>query len=140
MRHLSDPIFADEVFGKGLAIVPSVGELRSPVNGTVESLFETQHALALKSDTGAEILIHIGIDTVRLGGQHFTSHVTAGQNVEVGDLLVSFDLAALQAEGYDPSVIVVVTNSDEYGAVSPAKADGKVESRDAFLTLNAATA
>ena len=140
LQHLSDPIFADEVFGKGLAIVPSVGELRSPVNGTVESLFETQHALALKSDTGAEILIHIGIDTVRLGGQHFTSHVTAGQNVEVGDLLVSFDLAALQAEGYDPSVIVVVTNSDEYDAVSPARTDGKVESRDAFLTLNAATA
>lgn len=140
LQHLSDPIFADEVFGKGLAIVPTLGELRSPVNGTVESLFETQHALALKSDTGAEILIHIGIDTVRLGGQHFTSHVTAGQNVEVGDLLVSFDLAALQAEGYDPSVIVVVTNSDEYDAVSPARTDGKVESRDAFLTLNAATA
>lgn len=140
LNNLSDPVFADEVFGKGLAIVPTTGELRSPVNGTVESLFETHHALALKSDTGAEILIHIGIDTVKLGGRHFTSHITAGQNVEIGDLLVSFDLAALQAEGIDTSVILVVTNSEHYGAIEPAKAHGDVTSREAFLTLNATTA
>lgn len=140
LNTLSDPVFADEIFGKGLAIDPSNGELRSPVNGKVESLFETHHALALESDTGAEILIHIGIDTVKLGGKHFTSHIEAGQNVEVGDLLVSFDLAALREAGIDPSVIVVVTNSEQYGDISPVKTDGDVASRDAFLTLTASAA
>lgn len=140
LNTLSDPVFADEIFGKGLAIYPTSGELRSPVNGKVESLFETHHALALQSDTGAEILIHIGIDTVKLGGKYFTSHITAGQIVEVGDLLVSFDLAALKAEGIDPSVIVVVTNSEQYGDISPVKAQGDVASRDAFLTLTASAA
>ncbi|WP_312688373.1 beta-glucoside-specific PTS transporter subunit IIABC [Kosakonia sp.] len=140
LNTLSDPVFADEIFGKGLAIYPTSGELRSPVNGKVESLFDTHHALALQSDTGAEILIHIGIDTVKLGGRHFTRHITVGQVVEVGDLLVSFDLAALKAEGIDPSVIVVVTNSEQYGDISPVKANGDVASRDEFLTLTATAA
>ncbi len=140
LHSLSDPVFADEIFGKGLAIYPTSGELRSPVNGKVESLFETHHALALQSDTGAEILIHIGIDTVKLGGKHFTSHIEAGQIVEVGDLLVSFDLAALKAAHIDPSVIVVVTNSEQYGDISPVKTQGDVASRDAFLTLTATAA
>ncbi|NIY48380.1 beta-glucoside-specific PTS transporter subunit IIABC [Cedecea colo] len=140
LNTLSDPVFADEIFGKGLAIYPTTGELRSPVNGKVESVFETHHALALQSDTGAEILIHIGIDTVKLGGRHFACHIEAGQFVEVGDLLVTFDLDALHAEGIDPSVIVVVTNSERYGDISPVKANGDVASRDEFLTLTASAA
>lgn len=140
LNTLSDPVFADEIFGKGLAIYPTNGELRSPINGKVESVFETHHALALLSDTGAEVLIHIGIDTVKLGGRHFTSHITAGTFIEVGDLLVTFDLEALQAEGIDPCVILVVTNSERYGDISPVKADGDIASRDAFLTLTATTA
>ncbi|GJL36953.1 PTS beta-glucoside transporter subunit IIA [Enterobacter hormaechei] len=140
LNTLSDPVFADEIFGKGLAIYPATGELRSPVNGKVVSVFETHHALALQSDTGAEILIHIGIDTVKLGGRHFSSHIEAGQFIEVGDLLVTFDLDALQAEGIDPSVILVVTNSERYGDISPVKANGDVASRDEFLTLTASAA
>jgi len=140
LNTLSDPVFADEIFGKGLAIYPATGELRSPVNGKVVSVFETHHALALQSDTGAEILIHIGIDTVKLGGRHFTSHIEAGQFIEVGDLLVTFDLDALRAEGIDPSVILVVTNSERYGDISPVKANGDVASRDEFLTLTASAA
>lgn len=140
LNELSDPVFADEIFGKGLAILPERGELRAPVNGTVESLFTTHHALTLKSDTGAEVLIHIGIDTVKLGGKHFTSHIHQGQNVEVGDLLVSFDLPALRAAKIDPSVIVIVTNSENYGDITPVKARGDIASRDAFLTLIATAA
>ncbi|MET3701076.1 beta-glucoside-specific PTS transporter subunit IIABC [Citrobacter sp. UYEF32] len=140
LNTLSDPVFADEIFGKGLAIYPTTGELRSPVNGKVASVFETHHALALQSDTGAEILIHIGIDTVKLGGRHFTSHIEAGQFIEVGDPLVTFDLDALRAEGIDPSVILVVTNSECYGDISPVKANGDVASRDEFLTLTASAA
>lgn len=137
LSALADPVFADEIFGKGMAIYPTGGELRSPVDGKVESLFETHHALGLRSDTGAEILIHIGIDSVKLGGRHFTSHIQPGQFISTGDLLVTFDLAALQAEGIDPSVIVVVTNSERYSAINPVKTTGNIASRDAFLTLTA---
>ncbi|MEE3661190.1 beta-glucoside-specific PTS transporter subunit IIABC [Brenneria sp. g21c3] len=137
--QLSDPIFADEMFGKGIAVYPTNGELVSPINGRVESVFATRHALALKSDTGAEILIHIGIDTVKLGGRHFACHVQPGQVVEVGDPLVSFDLPALLAEQIDPSVIVVVTNTECYGAVS-SLIEGDVHSRQAFLKLTALAA
>ncbi|KAA8998216.1 PTS beta-glucoside transporter subunit EIIBCA [Affinibrenneria salicis] len=139
LDQVSDPIFADEMFGKGIAVYPTNGELVSPVNGRVESVFETGHALALKSDTGAEILIHIGIDTVKLGGRHFTRHIQPGQMVEVGDPLVSFDLPALLAENIDPSVIVVVTNTECYGEVS-SLIEGDVHSREAFLKLTAAAA
>ncbi|MGP2412971.1 beta-glucoside-specific PTS transporter subunit IIABC [Pantoea ananatis] len=138
LNALADPVFADEIFGKGLAIYPSGGELRSPVDGHVESLFETHHALGLRSDTGVEILIHIGIDSVKLGGRHFTSHIQPGQWISTGDLLVTFDLAALQAANIDPSVIVIVTNSERYDEIRPVKATGHIASREAFLTLTAA--
>ncbi|KTS29352.1 beta-glucoside-specific PTS transporter subunit IIABC [Pantoea stewartii] len=138
LSALADPVFADEIFGKGLAIYPTGGKLRSPIDGRVESLFETHHALGLKSDTGAEILIHIGIDTVKLGGRHFTSHIQPGQFIRTGDLLITFDLNALEAEGIDPSVIVIVTNCERYGEVRPVKAGGHIACRDAFLTLTTA--
>ena len=103
-------------------------------------MYETGHAVGLSTDDGKEILIHIGIDTVKLGGRHFTSHIEAGQFIEVGDLLVTFDLDALRAEGIYPSVILVVTNSECYGDISPVKANGDVASRDEFLTLTASAA
>ncbi|QYM93708.1 beta-glucoside-specific PTS transporter subunit IIABC [Dickeya zeae] len=139
LDSLSDPVFAGEVFGKGIAIYPESGELLSPVNGRVESIFNTHHALTLKSDTGAEVLIHIGIDTVKLGGRHFIRHAQPGQIVEVGEPLVSFDLSALLAEGIDPSVIMIVTNTECYGDVSPLL-NGDVHSRDALMKLTAAAA
>ncbi|WP_038901984.1 beta-glucoside-specific PTS transporter subunit IIABC [Dickeya dadantii] len=139
LESLSDPVFAGEVFGKGIAIYPESGELLSPVNGRIESIFDTHHALTLKSDTGAEVLIHIGIDTVKLGGRHFIRHAQPGQMVEVGEPLVSFDLPALLAEGIDPSVIVIVTNTECYGEVSPLL-NGDVHSRDALMKLTAAAA
>ncbi len=139
LSALTDPVFADEIFGKGIAIVPQSGELLSPVNGRVESVFDSNHALTLRSDNGAEVLIHIGIDTVKLGGQHFTRHVENGQFVEAGQPLISFDLAALAARNIDPSVIVIVTNTDCYGDISPLK-QGDVATREAFLKLTAAAA
>ncbi|MGQ5290373.1 beta-glucoside-specific PTS transporter subunit IIABC [Pectobacterium actinidiae] len=137
LHQLSDPVFADEVFGKGIAIVPQKGELRSPVNGTVGSIFATNHAITLESRAGAEVLIHIGIDTVKLNGRHFTRHVEDEQNVSVGDLLISFDLDALRAENIDPSVIMIVTNTENYQEISVIK-ENDVDSREAFLKLSAA--
>jgi len=136
LDRLSDPVFADEIFGKGIAIVPDSGELRSPVNGRVESVFDTRHALTLRSDSGAEVLIHIGIDTVKLGGAGFTSYIREGEFVEVGQPLIGFDLEALRAQHIDPSVIVIVTNSDEYGDITPVK-QGGIGINEACLTLTA---
>ncbi|MDY0970315.1 beta-glucoside-specific PTS transporter subunit IIABC [Siccibacter turicensis] len=136
LSRLSDPVFADEVFGKGIAIEPTSGELLSPVNGRVESVFDTRHALTLMSDTGAEVLIHIGIDTVKLGGAGFVSHIAPGDIVEVGQPLISFDLAALRQQQIDTSVIVIVTNSENYGDITPVK-QGDIGINEACLKLTA---
>lgn len=139
LGEVSDPVFADEVFGKGIAIVPVNGELVSPVNGRVGSIFATNHAITLESDSGAEVLIHIGIDTVKLQGKGFTRHVEDGQCVTVGQPLISFDLDALRADNIDPSIIIIVTNTDSYDDISLIS-DSDVGSRDAFLKLTAAAA
>lgn len=139
LHQLSDPVFADEVFGKGIAIVPQRGELRSPIAGVVGAVFATNHAITLQSDTSAEVLIHIGIDTVKLNGRHFTRHVEDGQRVAVGDPLISFDLNALLAENIDPSVIVIVTNTENYSDISLVK-QGNISEREPFLQLSATAA
>lgn len=139
LSELSDPVFAEEVFGKGMAIVPQNGELVSPINGQVGSIFATNHAITLESESGAEVLIHIGIDTVKLNGRHFTRHVEDGQKVFVGQPLISFDLDALIAAGIDTSVIVIVTNTDHYDDISLIS-QGRVDSKQAFLQLSATAA
>lgn len=137
LNKVSDPVFADEVFGKGIAIVPINGELLSPINGRVGSVFATHHAITLESDSGAEVLIHIGIDTVKLNGKGFTRHVEDGQMVTIGQPLISFDLEALRANNIDPSIIIIVTNTDRYHDISLVP-QTNVASREAFLTLTAA--
>ena len=92
LKQVNDITFSEEIMGKGVAIIPTVGRAVSPVNGTVSALFETKHAIGLTADNGAEILIHIGLDTVKLGGKHFTSHIKTGDKVKAGDLLVEFDI------------------------------------------------
>lgn len=139
LSELSDPVFADEVFGKGIAIVPLTGELVSPVTGRVGSIFATNHALTLESDSGAEVLIHIGVDTVKLNGKHFTRLIEDSDEVIVGQPLITFDLDALIELGIDPSVIVIVTNTENYGDISLIS-NGRVDSRDAFLKLTATAA
>ena len=109
-----DPAFSEEMFGRGLAIKPAAGHVVSPVNGTVIQMFDTGHAVSLTSDDGAEILIHIGLDTVRLKGEHFTPLVKTGDSVKTGDGLINFDLAAIAAAGYDTITPVVICNSDAY--------------------------
>ena len=100
--------------GKGAAIIPSVGRAVSPVNGVISALFETKHAIGITSDDGTEILIHIGLDTVKLGGKHFTAHIKSGDKVKAGDLLVEFDIEAIKKEGYEVITPVLVTNVNDY--------------------------
>ena len=125
VNEAKDEAFSSEALGKGAVIIPSEGKLYSPVDGIVETVFPTKHAIGLKSDGGAEILIHIGVDTVKLEGRYFESHIEAGDRVRKGDLLVSFDKNKIESEGYDTQTMIVVTNSDNYRSVSLLPEDSK---------------
>ena len=95
LTKVNDPMFAEGMMGNGIAIIPKEGRVVSPVNGTVNAVFETKHAIGIISDEGAEILIHIGLDTVKLGGKFFDAKVKAGDLIKTGDLLVEFDIKEL---------------------------------------------
>ena len=114
LKQVNDITFSEEIMGKGAAIIPTVGRAVAPVNGTVSALFETKHAIGLTSDNGVEILIHIGLDTVKLGGKHFTAHVKCGDKVKAGDLLVEFDIEKIKEAGYEVITPVLVTNTYDY--------------------------
>ncbi|ERK15153.1 PTS system, beta-glucoside-specific IIB component [Pantoea sp. AS-PWVM4] len=114
LDSIKDETFASGLLGKGVAIVPDNGRVVSPIDGVVSSFFRTHHAIGLTADDGAEVLIHVGLDTVKLDGKFFTPHVAVDDVVKVGDLLLEFDLSAIQAAGYDLTTPVVVSNSDEF--------------------------
>lgn len=114
LSMFNDPLFSTETVGKGIAIEPEIGEVVSPVDGFVSTLFPTEHAIGITSEDGAEILIFIGIDTVNLKGQYFTSHVKLGDKVKHGDLLIEFDIEKIKAEGYQITTPVVITNTSQY--------------------------
>ncbi|MGG7057152.1 beta-glucoside-specific PTS transporter subunit IIABC [Clostridium tertium] len=114
LKQVNDVTFSEEIMGKGAAIIPTVGRAVAPVDGTISALFETKHAIGLTSDNGVEILIHIGLDTVKLGGKHFIAHVKSGDRVKAGDLLVEFDIEEIKKEGYEVITPVLVTNTHDY--------------------------
>ncbi|WP_238898963.1 beta-glucoside-specific PTS transporter subunit IIABC [Clostridium sp. YIM B02500] len=114
LSQVNDITFSEEIMGKGAAIIPSKGIAVSPVNGVISALFETKHAIGITAEDGTEILIHIGLDTVKLGGKHFTAHIKSGDKVKIGDLLVEFDIEAIKKEGYEVITPVLVTNTSDY--------------------------
>lgn len=114
LSEVPDETFAQEILGKGVAVIPSSNQIVAPVDGEVVSIFDTKHAVAIKGENGAEILIHVGVDTVKLGGKHFEAMVKDGDKVKAGDVLVEFDAEAIQAEGYPVITPVLVTNSSDY--------------------------
>lgn len=114
LSEAPDPVFAQGVMGQGVVIEPTEGELVAPVDGVVSVLFPTKHAIGLVSDEGLELLMHIGMDTVNLDGDGFTAHVKQGDRVSVGDALISFDMAAIQAAGYPVATPVIVTNQNDF--------------------------
>ena len=119
VEEVKDEAFASCALGEGIAVEPSEGKLYAPADATVDNLFDTHHAIGLVTETGAELLLHIGIDTVKLGGEHFTAHVKVGQKVKKGDLLISFDMDAIKAKGYLCTTPMIVCNTDDYKAVKP---------------------
>lgn len=112
LEQVKDPVFAQKMMGDGFAVEPANGNIVSPVSGTVSSIFPTKHALGIVTEPGLEVLVHIGLDTVSLEGKPFTVHVTEGQKVAAGDLLVTADLDAIRAAGRETSTVVVFTNGD----------------------------
>ena len=134
LADVKDEAFASGVLGNGIAIEPSDGELVAPADGEISSTFETHHAVGMTTADGAELLMHIGIDTVKLGGKHFTYLVNEGDKVKKGQPLIRFELEAIKAEGYPVTTPVIVCNTDDYAAVA-AKASGTVKQGDALLEL-----
>ncbi|WP_332236881.1 PTS beta-glucoside transporter subunit IIBCA [Sporolactobacillus sp. KGMB 08714] len=114
LNKVNDQAFASGALGKGMAVVPDEGVLKAPVSGIVSTVYPTGHAIGVTSDNGAEILMHIGIDTVRLNGKYFSVRVKQGEHVNQGQPLVTFDLEKIKSEGYDPTTSVIVTNSSNY--------------------------
>ncbi|MEY8370714.1 sucrose-specific PTS transporter subunit IIBC [Aerococcaceae bacterium 50-4] len=131
LEEVNDPVFSQGMMGPGLAIIPDEsGQVYAPISGKLSIASETGHAYGLVGDSGLEVLIHIGIDTVNLKGHGFTSQVKQGDQVTKGELLGSFDLAVIKEAGYDPDVMVLVTNPDQYEAVEIVADDQVAENAD----------
>lgn len=134
LADVSDPVFASEAMGKGIAIKPTDQTVYSPVDGTVQMVFDTGHAYGIKSDDGVEILIHLGIDTVSMDGKGFSQKVVANQAIKKGDVLGTFNLEDIAAAGLDSTTMIIVTNTADYAEVNPVAA-GKVAKGDALITV-----
>ena len=134
LAEVKDEAFASGALGDGIAIEPIDGELVAPADGEISSTFKTHHAVGMTTVDGAELLMHIGIDTVKLGGKHFTYLVNEGDKVKKGQPLIRFELEAIKAEGYPVTTPLIVCNTDDYAAVA-AKASGTVKQGDALLEL-----
>lgn len=134
LTQVPDPVFAGLLLGKGIAIEPTSGEVVSPVNGTVTTVFPTGHAVGLTATSGVEVLIHVGMDTVSLNGQGFTQHVKAGDKVTIGQRLVTVDLEAVKAAGYPIVTPVVITNTGDFTDITTTQAT-TVTSGDDLLTI-----
>ena len=117
LTEVNDPVFADGIMGKGVAIIPEEGVVYSPVDGVISALFETKHAIGITGDDGVEILIHVGIDTVKLNGNHYTACIQKDQKVKKGDKLLEFDIEAIKGEGYDIITPILIANSSDYADV-----------------------
>ena len=134
LSQVNDVTFASEVLGKGIAVIPEKGEVVAPCDATVETVFDTKHAVGMSTESGVELLIHIGINTVELGGKYYTTHVKDGDQVKKGQLLVSFDMDKIKEAGYDMTTPLIVTNSDDYRDVKILH-EGMVTPEDKVLEI-----
>lgn len=134
LSEVNDPTFSDGLLGDGVAVIPTEGKIYAPCNGKIEMVFDTLHAVNLISDFGAEVLIHVGLDTVTLKGDGYEAHVSQGQEVKTGDLLLTVDLDKLKSQGYDTITPMIICNTDNFASVE-AKTDFDVTTSDEVLTI-----
>ncbi|SSD81142.1 PTS system beta-glucoside-specific transporter subunit IIABC [Klebsiella quasipneumoniae] len=135
LDQVPDSTFASGLLGRGVAIIPAVGKVIAPFPGEVASLFQTKHAIGLQSDSGIVLLIHVGIDTVKLDGVPFTAHVKEGDRVQAGDLLIEFDRQAILDAGYDLATPIIISNSDDYREIDTV-APSAVEAGQPLLSVS----
>ena len=130
LSEVKDPAFAGGAMGRGAGVAEPGGKVFAPFDGEVTVLFETMHAIGLHSEDGVDLLIHVGLDTVKLGGEHFTAHVEQGAKVSKGQLLLEFDAAAIRAAGYDVTTPVLVTNAGDFGRITVALGEDEITSEN----------
>ncbi|MBE7356341.1 PTS glucose transporter subunit IIA [Staphylococcus haemolyticus] len=138
IEDIPDPVFAQKMMGEGFGINPTEGEVVSPIEGKVDNVFPTKHAIGLKADNGLEILVHIGLDTVQLDGQGFEILVSSGDTVQVGDPLLKFDLEYIRNNAKDVISPIIITNSDQTESihVNDVKAVIKGETKVVDVTMS----
>lgn len=135
LSEVHDEVFASEMMGKGCAVIPEEGKVYAPFDGKVVGLLDSHHAVGMESTDGVEVLIHVGMDTVKLNGRCFTIHVEEGEQVKKGQLLLEFDIPGIQEAGYEVTTPVIITNSDEFSDVQM-KAEGQVTAGTEILELS----
>lgn len=135
LEQVDDEVFAGKILGDGIAIEPSDGKLYAPCDSTVDSIAATKHAINLVSDDGLELLLHIGIDTVKLNGKFFQTHIKEGQHVKKGDLLVTFDMKQIRAANYQTTTPVIICNSDAFGKLH-VMANSDIKAGDLLITIS----
>ncbi|MGZ9808635.1 PTS sugar transporter subunit IIA [Staphylococcus haemolyticus] len=138
IENIPDPVFAQKMMGEGFGINPTEGEVVSPIEGKVDNVFPTKHAIGLKADNGLEILVHIGLDTVQLDGQGFEILVSSGDTVQVGDPLLKIDLEYIRNNAKDVISPIIITNSDQTESihVNDVKAVIKGETKVVDVTMS----
>ena len=134
LSKVNDPTFAEEILGKGAAIIPEDGHFVSPIKGTVQTVFGTKHAMGLLSDTGVEVLLHVGLDTVKLNGKYYEALVKDGDKVDVGTPILKVDLDGVKSEGYDVITPVIITNTMDCGDVIAVQ-EGDISPRETIIKV-----
>lgn len=129
---MPDKVFSSGAMGDGLAVLPAEGKAYAPIAGTLVTVMP--HAFGIRSDTGLEVLVHVGLDTVELAGKHFSTKVQQGRRVQAGDLLTEFDVAGIRAAGFNPMTVMIVTDRGAFSAVVPI-AQGEVQAKELALDL-----
>lgn len=114
LSEVNDPTFSQEILGKGVAIIPAKGRVVAPADGVLTVMFETKHAVSITTQGGAEIIVHVGLDTVNLNGEHYTAYKKQGDKVKAGELLLEFDMAAIKEAGYEVITPVIICNTPNY--------------------------
>jgi sugar PTS system EIIA component len=135
IEEVPDPTFSQKMMGDGIAIVPSEGKVVSPIDGEIINFFRSKHAIGILSETGLEVLIHIGLETVLLNGEGFTGHVQIGDKVKKGDLLISFDLPFIEAKAASTVTPIVITNSEVVESLNKTFNDHAIAGQSEILRI-----
>lgn len=136
LQDVPDPVFSEKMLGEGVAIKPTDGEVIAPVDGKIIQVFPTKHAVGILAENGAEILIHIGLETVNLEGEGFTAHVVEGDKIKRGDKLISFDLGLISEKAESTLTPIVITNTKDMGSVIVSKLSEVEAGKDEILKVS----